>query len=68
MTHGNTRYPELHDKAALEELVNQYGTAARVAHVLGCKRQNADAAMKRFNIKMKRYVLSDEKKRSLRVK
>ena len=66
--HGNTRYPELHDREALEALVNRYGTPGRIARALGCRRQLADAAMRRFNIKMKRYALSDEMKRSLRMR
>lgn len=68
LIHGNTKYPELHDKDALEALVNRYGTPARIAQALGCRRQLADAAMRRFGIKVKRYALSDERRRSLRMR
>ena len=51
MTHGNTRYPELHDKAALEELVKQYGTSTAISKVIGCKRQNVCAALKVHGIR-----------------
>ena len=68
VTHGNTKYPELHDREALEALVSRYGTPARIAQALGCRRQLADAAMRRFGIKVKRYALSDERRRSLRMR
>ena len=66
--HGNTKYPELHDREALEALVSRYGTPARIAQALGCRRQLADAAMRRFGIKVRRYALSDERRRSLRMR
>ena len=53
MTHGNTRYPELHDKAALEDLVSRYKTPTAIAKAIGCKRQNVCAALKTHGIRAK---------------
>ena len=54
MTHGNTRYPELHDKASLEKLAKTYGTPTEIAKAIGCKRQNVCAALNAYGIRAKR--------------
>ena len=56
MMHGNTRYPELHDKASLEKLVKTYGTPTAIAKAIGCKRQNVCAALNVHGIRAKRDV------------
>ena len=50
-THGNTRYPELHDKASLERLAKTYGTPTAIAKAIGCKRQNVCAALNAYGIR-----------------
>ena len=43
--HGNTRYPVLRDKEALEALVKQFGTPSRIAKHLGCSKSTASQAL-----------------------
>ena len=58
--HGNTRYPVLRDKEALEALVVQFGTPSRIAKHLGCSKSTASYAMRRLWVKP-RYFAADER-------
>ena len=58
--HGNTRYPVLRDKEALEALVVQFGTPSRIAKHLGCSKSTASYALRRLGVKP-RYFVADER-------
>ena len=57
---GNTRYPVLRDKEALEALVVQFGTPSRIAKHLGCSKSTASYAMRKAGVKP-RYFVADER-------
>ncbi|MBQ0107264.1 MAG: hypothetical protein KBS37_05105 [Methanocorpusculum sp.] len=57
--HGNTRYPVLRDKEALEALVVQFGTPSRIAKHLGCSKSTASYAMRRLWVKPRNFVADE---------
>ena len=57
--HGNTRYPVLRDKEALEALVVQFGTPSRIAKHLGCSKSTASYAMRRLGVKPRNFVADE---------
>ncbi|HJJ38612.1 MAG TPA: hypothetical protein O0X42_00610 [Methanocorpusculum sp.] len=65
--HGNVKHPELYERESLEELVRRYGTAARIAQAVGCRRQNVDKMLRRLGVKACGYAVSDEEEIRLRM-
>lgn len=65
--HRNTKYPALHNKAALEELMKSCGTPTRIAERIGCGRPTVVGALKKFGIKRTGYVVDESMRKRLRL-
>ena len=65
--HKNTKYPALHNKAALEELMKSCGTPTRIAEHIGCGRSTVAGALKKFGIKRTGYVADDNVRKRRRL-
>lgn len=64
---GSVKYPALQDRGVLIELVEDFGTAKRIAEHLGCGRSTVRHALERFGVKPQIFVAGEEVKRILEV-